>query len=222
MPKHIVTEGEHFAAIAAQHGFPSAKIAMDLPENKELREKRKNLHVLAEGDEVFIPEKELRQEEAAVNQKHVFAAQFDELILRFRVLDLSERTVTRSAEVTVDSAGKKTLLPKDDKGVFEAEIAPTDKQATVRFGDASPVDMEREYRLQIGGLQDPSTPEGKRHRLNNLGYLAGFSKKVDEKRMQWAIEEFKRDHRQKHGFKKNDATDEGTKLPDALVKEHGV
>ena len=61
--RHVGQPGDHVSRIADENGFGSWETLWDHPDNAELKAKRKNPNVLAEGDEVAIPEKKKKQGE---------------------------------------------------------------------------------------------------------------------------------------------------------------
>ena len=64
MSRITVNAGDCIDSIAYGHGMLWKSI-WNHPENQELKQRRKDPNVLAEGDEVFVPEIELRDEDAA-------------------------------------------------------------------------------------------------------------------------------------------------------------
>lgn len=71
MPEHTVAKGECLYSIAERFGF-SYQSLWNLPENEELRAKRKDPNVLFPGDKVFVPEPRARRESASTDARHRF------------------------------------------------------------------------------------------------------------------------------------------------------
>ncbi|HEY6945459.1 MAG TPA: LysM domain-containing protein, partial [Candidatus Acidoferrum sp.] len=67
---HIVEQGEHLSQIAKKYGFPDYKIVWDHPENADLKKLRKNPNILFPGDQVFIPDKEEKEESGPTDKRH--------------------------------------------------------------------------------------------------------------------------------------------------------
>src|ERR1043165_791294 len=88
---HTVMQGEYLAKIARQYGFTKWQILWDAPENKDLKQKRKNPNVLFPGDEVFIPDKELREESGGTEKKHKFELDIEPLKLRIALIGLNNK-----------------------------------------------------------------------------------------------------------------------------------
>ena len=71
MPTHKVAAGESIISIAKDYGF-FWKTVWEHGNNASLKEKRKNPNVLLEGDEVFIPEKQLKKVSKGADATHKF------------------------------------------------------------------------------------------------------------------------------------------------------
>ena len=65
MPSHTVEKGECMTSISRQYGFADYHTVYDHPQNKGLKDKRKNPNMLFPGDEVFIPEHEPKEVQIA-------------------------------------------------------------------------------------------------------------------------------------------------------------
>jgi len=72
---HTVVQGEHISHIARRYGFTSFKPIWHAGENAALREKRKTPDVLFPGDQVFIPDKGIREEPRPTDQRHRFVGE---------------------------------------------------------------------------------------------------------------------------------------------------
>ena len=71
MTIHTVVQGENIDIIAFKYGFHPATL-WEHDENQKLRDKRKDPNVLMAGDEVFIPDRELREEIVHTGKMHTF------------------------------------------------------------------------------------------------------------------------------------------------------
>ena len=78
-------KGECFSSIAMENGFLE-KTLWNHPSNATLREKRKNPNILQPDDEIVIPDMELREYDAATEEKHVFLLYSDKVKLELRLL----------------------------------------------------------------------------------------------------------------------------------------
>ncbi len=219
MPKtHTVAQGEHLPGIAAQYGFADYTPIWDDPQNADLKDKRKNPNILFPGDQVIIPDRELREEDAATDQHHPFTATIRKLKLRVKVLDLNNEPIHRTC--FLKTAGDVTIMIQNDD-IYEADVHPLDKTGTMGFPQ-SPTEpsLRDDIDLEIGGLDPIDKPSGQQERLNNLGYFAGFSQTPDPQQFKWAVEEFQCDHKKSDGLKVTGICDP-EKTQKVLEKEHG-
>ena len=71
MTIHTVVQGENIDVIAFKHGFHPATL-WEHDENQKLRDKRKDPNLLMADDEVFIPDRKLREETVHTGKRHTF------------------------------------------------------------------------------------------------------------------------------------------------------
>lgn len=177
---HIVEQGQHLALIARAHGFTNWDTIWNAPENKALKDLRKNPDVLLPGDELFIPEREPHHELCATERRHRFVARIRPLKLRIFLSDLANQPLAHhDCTLFVDSDSEK--LPTPDSGLLEKQI-PIDAasgmivdrgtNAPAPNGVERPI-TERVVRFRIGHLDPVTELSGQIARLNNLGYNAG-------------------------------------------------
>lgn len=210
---HTVIEGEHLPGIAARHGFSDFHKIWDHPENAALKAERKNPNVLLPGDPVFIPDKEMKEETGATDQRHRFVQAVTRLKLRVKLLNLKEEPILRTGQATT-RAGEQEISPQGDR--YEMEISALDQEVILSFQEEPPLQL----RLAVGGLAPVKSRLGQQQRLNNLGYFAGFSTTPDEEQFQWAVEEYQCDRKSK-GLKVTGVCDPEKTQP-MLEKDHGV
>jgi hypothetical protein len=196
---HLVAEGEHLSGIAAAFGFSSFRTIWHHPENAELKALRKNPNVLLAGDRVFIPDRELRVEDAATGQKHVFAAARTEVKLRIKVLDSLEEP--RSEPCRLIGPDFQNQMFDLGGGILVGLVPSTARKAQLFFPNTDQADVH--VPLSLGDLDPITEPAGQRQRLNNLGYFAGFDPR-SAAQLKFAIEEFQCDHLKAIGKKKED------------------
>src|SRR6185436_20424666 len=70
MTVHKVEPGECLAKIAKHYHFPRWQTIYEAPENESFRQKRPNPNVIYEGDEITIPDKQLKDESGETEKKH--------------------------------------------------------------------------------------------------------------------------------------------------------
>ena len=88
---YTVKQGDHLVGIAEENGFHDYRILWDHPQNAELKKKRQNPNILYPGDQVFVPDAEVREETRSTNQKHTFQVNTETLRLRLGLEDLYEK-----------------------------------------------------------------------------------------------------------------------------------
>ena len=200
---HIVEQGDYLSKIARTFGFVDYKTIWDAPENKDLKEKRKNPNVLFPGDELVIPDKEIREESRATEKKHKFELQTEPLHLRIVLLGLDKKPLdSHECILTVDGEPNDITTPSDgrlDEEIFEQAAAG---KLLDKGKSDDKIPTERIFSLKIGHLDPVDEVSGQMARLNNLGYNAGDptappgqTDKNQERRqqLQSAIEEFQCD-----------------------------
>jgi len=211
--RHIVAQGEHLSKIAKRHGFSDYRTIWNHPQNADVREKRQNPNVLFPGDVLFIPDKELRIEARATDERHRFVVKRTALKLRLVVEDLYE-TPVRNAPCELVIEGEVTRHITDGTGLVEQEILPDAHDGwLVLRGEETPF-RDTLIPMKIGDLDPEDTTSGQLARLNNLGYLPGDGTDPDAFRS--AVEEFQCDHPPL----KVDGTC-GKKTQEQLKKVHG-
>src|SRR5215472_1360060 len=154
MPEtHIVEQGEHLSLIAKKYGFPDYKIVWDHPENADLRKLRKNPNILFPGDEVFIPDKEEKEESGSTDKRHSFVVDKEKLKLRLVLEDIYEKPIA-GAQCALLVGDQTFQLTTDGNGKIEQEIPLDAKEgALVIRGDQTPF-ADDVIPLKIGHL-DP-------------------------------------------------------------------
>lgn len=184
--KHEVEEGEWVGSISAAYGYFDWEHDVWMrSENKDLRELRKDPHVLAAGDILFIPPWEEKNESCATEQNHKFRLKTPTELLRIRVLGLDGKPLKNEGYVLeIDYApggGKYKQKNKqtDGDGILEEQIPSTsmkgllrfpklEQRITLRLGYLAPMDLNDKEKLIKGAQQrllavgfDPGTIDGK-------------------------------------------------------------
>lgn len=195
---HSVKEGEHFSGIALKYGFPDYRVLWNRPENSELKKKRKNPNVLFPGDQVFIPDKTVKQVSGGTDQRHTFELKTKPLFLKLELLrEYDDPLSNTECELTVEADTFK--LTSDGKGTVQKQISPKAHAATLRIKDKiearhRQIPFDRLIAIRIGDLDPEDTKSGQVARLANLGYYRGGFDPVDDKEFESAVEEFQCEH----------------------------
>jgi hypothetical protein len=194
---HIVLPGETLSSIAQDNNFANFLTIWNDAGNAKLRELRHNPHILAAGDEVFIPDLPDNVARGDDSQRHVFALEEPALFLNMQLQDFDGTPLTDEDCVlrvdAKDKNGREAVedtfdLTTDKEGKLSQEILDDADIAELKVGD------EDFYVIVIGGLDPVRIDKGMQQRLNNLGYFAGFAPE-DTEQLRWAIEEFQNDHK---------------------------
>jgi hypothetical protein len=143
------------------------------PNNDDLRNQRQDPYVLLEGDELFIPDKEVRNESAPTDQKHKYLVTAVATKLCVKLLDEEEAIANTPCTLTVGGASYSGST--DGDGLCEHSIPADAATATLV------VENNFSIELRLGELDPVDTVTGLQQRLINLGYFAGpFSGQIDE------------------------------------------
>lgn len=160
------------SSIAARYGFRDGKTIYDDPANAGLRARRPNPDVLFEGDEVVIPDKEQRVEDAATTKRHTFVARTTGAFLRLKV----ESSRKLAYAITVDE-GKTYEGTTDGKEPIVHPIERAAKAALVRLWPADTTERTDEtarvLHVALGELDPIDTTSGVQGRLMNLAFYGG-------------------------------------------------
>jgi hypothetical protein len=192
-PQYTVKQGDYLAKIAEENGFVDFQTIWEHAQNKQLKEKRKNPNVLAPGDELFIPDKEVKTESIVTEQTHRFKLKKGKNFLRLVLEDLYGKSVANAnCELRVD--GELFQVVSGSDGKIEQEIPATAQKAelVVKDGDTSLRNVK--LKIQIGHLDPVEEPSGQKSRLSNLGYYLGSLDNDDAPQFRSAVEEFQCDH----------------------------
>lgn len=170
MPTHIVGPGETISSIAEDYSLAGWHRIYDHPNNAAFRQKRPNPNVIFPGDEIFVPDLELRIHQAPTDQLHRYVLHKPEQWLRIVVKDHDDRPLaTVPYELKVGSRLCKGKT--DGNGLLQEEIELKSSAGLLTIGDLV-------FELSIGDLNPmDQTPDlgvsGAQGRLRNLGYPVG-------------------------------------------------
>lgn len=188
---HSVQQGEHLSQIAERYGFRDYETIWNHPKNAQLRELRKTPNVLFPGDIVHIPDKEEKKESRATGKTHPFVVRGVPLFLHLALRDFDNEPLA-DTDCTLEVEGKSLALKTDGDGRLKAPIPRTAKEATLTFKDPLlPFDLT--IPIKIGHLDPVSEPSGQKARLSNLGYITRPIEDIDDKMLNWIIQEFQCD-----------------------------
>lgn len=167
MANRTVRQGECVASIAFELGL-NPKQVWGRSENAALREERKDMYVLAPGDELFVPDLVEKEAARGTARRHVFRRREvpEKLHLQLRVGAEAERSVPY--RLVIDD-GVEVTGATNGEGEIEHDILPDARSAVLVLRPDT--EQEETIEILIGALDPVTTDEGLIGRLMNLGLL---------------------------------------------------
>ena len=167
MPVHVVRQGESLAKIARRHGRDDWRAIYEHADNAALRSKRPNPNVLHPGDEVVIPDLELKSVDVETDQLHTFElAAAESAMFRMKLLDDQGEALAEVAYQLHVDGEQVADATTDDAGMIEVEIDHGAVRGELRV-------LGRTIALCFDELDPISRITGVQARLVNLGYAPG-------------------------------------------------
>jgi len=161
---HVVGQGESIDSIAAQVGHRPETV-WDAQENRELKEKRKDPHVLHPGDRLFVPP--VKPKTASVQTGKASRVTFARPAARLK-LQLVVHGKPRAGEpfrLLID--GVETTGKTDGHGFIDQPIPVLARKAVLTVGEG---EQATTHDLLLRTLDPVAEPSGAQARLRNLGY----------------------------------------------------
>ena len=199
---YTVQQGDCLSSLGYKFKIPWKKI-WDHANNAALKQKRKSPDVLFPGDIIFIPEKTLKEENGATDQKHKFVKKVEKVWLRLRLLE--EDKPRRNLDYTLLIGKEEITGTTDGNGKLEQKISPAAKEAWLKT-------KEDIYHLQLGYLNPTEENSGVAQRLQNLAFLG---KDKSAAKVSSSVKEFKK----KNGLGETDEVNDATR--NKLLEKHG-
>lgn len=157
--------GDSITSIAHEHGHTVKKV-WEHPNNAALKAKRKDPNILMVGDEVFVPDIEIKEETCATNQKHKFKLTAETITFRMQLFLLGEPRGNEAYVLIID--GKKYEGTTSGDGRLEQTVPADAKGGVLQLKGG-----KETYPVRIGHLNPIDEISGVQQRLNNLGLRAG-------------------------------------------------
>jgi hypothetical protein len=171
---YTVTQGDCMASIAGSRGF-FWETLWNLPENSNLKQKRKNPNILMEGDTIVIPDRRIQQMSAATEERHRYRRKG--VPSKFRLRLLAEGKPRSNLAYKLDVDGKIIIGKTDSDGLISETIPPGAKTGKLTIqGDI----VDEKYIVNFGHLNPVEEITGVQHRLANLGYDCEVTGFLDE------------------------------------------
>jgi len=162
MPKQPVGQGESTSSLAKKNGF-FWKTIWEHPENAELKSLRKDPNVLFPDDEIFIPEKQLKDVSKPVDQVHKFKRKGEPCKLKVQLMKAGKPRKNETYVLNLD--GKLINGTTDGDGKLEHFISGDSRSALLTLRNGQEI-----IPLRLGDLDPADKPSGIQQRLNNLGF----------------------------------------------------
>ena len=182
--KYIVKQGDCISSIAFKYGFFPDTI-WDDSKNSKLKQDRKDPNVLKPGDEVYVRDKEEKEESCASEKKHRFKRKGVPERLRIQFMDEEDKPRANEAYV-LEIDGELSEGQTDGDGKVEIPIPPNAKKGKISFRDSGD-----EYELDLGDLDPITETSGIQARLSNLGFYKGDIDGKMSEELERAIHKFK-------------------------------
>ena len=172
---HTVQQGECLSSIADSYGFADWHIIYDHAQNADFRQLRPDPNVIFPGDQLYIPDPDLKHESGATERLHTYELKAEKTLLRIKLEDEDGLPfANQKYELTV---GDRVFAGSTDgDGLLEQEVGATDTTGQLVVWKPSPDDgLPRgiTWTLEIGSLDPVEEISGVQARLNNLGYDSG-------------------------------------------------
>lgn len=181
-----VKQGDCISSIPYEHGL-FADTIWNHPNNAELKNKRKEGHILMPGDIVFVPDKRVKEVSETTNQVYKFRCKNTPEKFRLQLqLDGEPRA---NEEYRLEIEDVKFSSKTDGQGWIRHSIPPDAKTGKLTLGDGTEV-----YQLLLGNLNPSDEISGAQGRLWNLNYYFGpIDGKVSDE-FEDALLDFQSDH----------------------------
>ena len=187
MPKITASQGDSITSLAHDNGHFWQKV-WDHGENAALKSKRKNPNQIMEGDDVFIPDLEVKQESRAADARHVFKRKGVPAKMKMQLFMLGEPRKNEPYVLELD--GKLITGNLDGDGKLEQFIPPNCKGGTLKLKSGKEI-----IPIKLGFLNPIDEVSGVKQRLNNLGFRCGGEDNEMSDQTKAALREFQAKHK---------------------------
>lgn len=165
---HTIKPGECLSSVAYATGF-FYRTLWEHPKNADLKELRRQPHVLMPGDQVWLPDVTPKAHSCRTDAVHRFVRKGIPETLRLRFEQDDKPRARIPFALTID--GVTTEGETNDNGELRHPIDPLASKATlVLYPPDAP---EESYPLSLRGLDPVTEVSGVQGRLRNLGLYRG-------------------------------------------------
>jgi hypothetical protein len=211
MITHTVSPGECLASIAERYGFTNPRVVYDHPANEALRAARPDPNVLLAGDQVAVPERQVRTVTGATEQRHRFVVDRKLVYLRLRLLDGAGKP-RAGLPYRVEYQGQVLHGTTDGDGTVVQVVPAYLSSALVMVKDQG---RDEQYKVALGYLDPMTSESGLRQRLANLGYILPVDAVPADIKLRFATHSFQ----VHHGLPVTGVADDATRQK--ILEAHG-
>lgn len=198
---HTVQPGDCIFSIAEEYGYHWETIWKD-GSNTSLRQLRKSPAVIAPGDSLTIPDKQLKNVDRPTDQTHKFVRLGTPAKLRLQFLRDGEPRAGEPYTLNVDGVIRSGNT--DGEGFVTEYLPPKARRGELIIGQG---DDQMTYPLQLGHLDPIDSDTGASQRLSNLGVLPPNADPSDAAARAHGLRQFQATH----GLPITGEADEATK-----------
>ena len=162
--RHTVEQGECITSIAGEYGLFWETI-WNHPDNADLKRLRQDPNVLAPGDVVVVPDKQIKQESGSTEKRHRYRLKAVPAKVKVRVLFDDEPRANQTCQICVEGRWQKGAT--DGDGFLEFPVPPGAREAGIMIDQG---DCQEFIELQLGQVDPLDSGSGAVVRLQNLGY----------------------------------------------------
>ena len=185
MPKTICVEtGDCLLNLSKEEGF-SWETLWNHPQNTDLRKRRKLYNIIKSGDEVFVPDREIKEVERPTDQLHRFVRKGVAARFTLTLLDLGVPRANEPYTLIVDGNSRDGVT--DANGTLTEPIPPDARDGLLLIGE-----KQEEIEINFGYVDPIEEISGVKSRLRNLGLYDGEIDDEITPEMTTAIAEFQR------------------------------
>lgn len=206
---HEVEQGESVESVAAATGHAPETI-WDAPENRELKAKRPDPHLLLPGDRLFVPPVKPTTFKVPTGSPASFVGKRPGSRLRLQVVEEGKPRASEKYLLVVD--GVEIRGTTDGDGWVEQPMDPRTRKAHLTVGEGERV---LALELLLRALDPVEEVSGQQGRLRNLGYDVGPADGQLDGRTRAALAAFQA----ARGLQVTGTADAATR--DELVAQHG-
>ena len=185
MAEHLRARlGDCVINIAKERGFFWETI-WNLPENQELKTKRKDPNILKVGDTVYVPDLRGKYASKPTEAEHVFIRKGQKANFTLTLMNLGQPR--RNEDYTLVVEGVIKVGRTDEDGTLKAYIPPE-----ARFGLLYLGEKREQIKINFGYVDPIDEVRGVKTRLRNLGFFSGPIDDETNDELATAVAQFQR------------------------------